>query len=328
LNVSRLPAPSRRTLIGGMASLSLLVMGSAFTTAAVPPTTPERLIHSSSGIVESAYMPAKTREFRVAASGDIACPPRSEITRTACRQRATARLIAGHHVNAVIPLGDTQYETGLLADYRASYAKSWGRLRGISYPVVGNHEYRRPGASGFFTYFKARVPNDRGWYAVNLGRWRLYVLNTNCGFVDCGRQRSWLERDLNRHPRACSMAAMHHPRFSSGGEHGDSHVAARFWPVLDRHQVDVVLAGHDHDYERFAPRHSSGAVAATGMRSFVSGLGGRSLYPFGRIEPSSRARVNHTFGVLFLTLRDQGYSWNFTSVAGRVLDSGSADCVR
>ena len=264
----------------------------------------------------------------VAAAGDIACPASSRVTQSTCRQAATARLIGGSDADVVIPLGDTQYEKGALADYTSSYDPTWGRFLGRSYPVVGNHEYHNGDASGFFTYFRQRVPNPQGWYAADLNSWRLYVLNTNCDEVDCDEEQRWLRRDLAAHPRACSIAAMHHPRFSSGSVHGNSSDAARFWPTLDSHQVDVALAGHDHGYERFAPRHSSGGVAADGIRSFVVGTGGRGFYPFGTIQQASRAHVGRVMGALFLVLRDGRYTWRFQGIDGRVHDSGSATCVR
>ena len=263
----------------------------------------------------------------IAAVGDIACEPPYVVTDDTCQHAATARLISSRSVDAVVPLGDTQYESGRLADYQASYDPSWGVLNELSYPVIGNHEYRDPGAEGFLSYFGARVPNQRVWYAENLGAWRVYVLNSNCDQADCAAQARWLQRDLTANPRRCSLAAMHHPRFSSG-EHGNSAWAARFWPTLDSHQVDLVLAGHDHDYERFAPRHNSGAIAADGLRSFVVGTGGKSLYPFKETIHGSRSRYAAGAGALFLTLRDGSYTWRFRTTDGTVLDSGTASCLR
>ena len=283
--------------------------------------------HSAAPPAPTAVTAAVTTPVRIAAAGDIACPPLATPTATTCRQAATARLIARRDVAAVIPLGDTQYDSGQLSEYQASYANSWGAFRDISYPAVGNHEYRTPGAAGFFSYFAGQVPNSRGWYAKNLGRWRIYLLNSNCQIVDCDAQRRWLRRDLEAYPRRCSLAAMHHPRFSSG-EHGNSADAARLWPTLDAYQVDLVLAGHDHDYERFAPLHTSGTVATDGLRSFVVGTGGRSFYAFGSVQPGSRARVGHVMGALFLSLGDGSYSWRFRGLDGTIHDSGRASCVR
>ncbi len=264
---------------------------------------------------------------RVAAAGDVACEPPYRVTRHSCRHGKTARLIRSRSVAAVLPLGDTQYDSGALADYRASYDVTWGAFKRRTYPVVGNHEYGTPNAAGFLSYFGARVPNPRVWYASNIASWRIYVLNSNCNEVNCAAELTWLKRDLNAHPRRCSLAAMHHPRFSSG-EHGNSLWAARFWPTLDSHQVDLVLAGHDHDYERFARRHSSGAVAANGLQSFVVGTAGKSLYSFrANKQRGSRFRYNRSAGVLFLVLRDSGYTWRYRRADGTVLDSGNAKCL-
>ena len=228
---------------------------------------------------------------------------------------------------AVLLLGDLQYESGELQDFQTSYEPTWGEFKATSYPVPGNHEYRTPGASGYYTYFGERAPNPRGWYAVDLGSWRAYLLNTNCNQVDCDAQIRWLRRDIAAHPRQCSLAAMHHPMFSSG-EHGDSEFAARFWPLLDNKQVDVALAGHDHDYERFAPMHAKGAVApAQGVRSFVSGTGGKSLYSIDAPRHGSRFRHDSSMGVLFLGLGDGTYSWRYRNVEDTVLDQGTANCV-
>ncbi|MDQ3094973.1 MAG: metallophosphoesterase, partial [Actinomycetota bacterium] len=182
--------------------------------------------------------------IRVAAAGDIACEAPYTPTQFMCQHDATALLISSRSVDAVLPLGDTQYESARLTDYEASYDPTWGAFKDLTYPVIGNHEYRDPAAQGFMSYFGARVPNQRVWYARDLGAWRIYVLNSNCDRIDCAAQVRWLERDLAANPRRCSLAAMHHPRFSSG-EHGNSTFAARLWPTLDAHQVDLVLAGHD-----------------------------------------------------------------------------------
>ncbi|MBA3233974.1 MAG: metallophosphoesterase [Propionibacteriales bacterium] len=293
-------------------------------TRQTPGVTAVRVLESEPRSTRSSAAPAPVR---IAAAGDIACESPYTVTRFTCRHGATARLISSRSVDAVLPLGDTQYASGQRTDYESSYAPTWGVFKGRTYPVIGNHEYGDPDARGFLSYFGARVPTRRVWYASNLGAWRVYVLNSNCNQVSCAAQVRWLKKDLVAHPRRCSLAAMHHPRFSSG-EHGDSQWAAQFWPALDAHQVDLVLAGHDHDYERFAPRHSSGAIAANGLRSFVVGTGGKSLYSFTTVEAGSRFRYARRAGVLFLSLRHRSYTWRYRTTNGTVLDSGSANCLR
>jgi 3',5'-cyclic AMP phosphodiesterase CpdA len=162
----------------------------------------------------------------------------------------------------------------------------------------------------------------RQWYSYELGAWHVVVLNSNCGPAGgCGSdspQARWLRSDLAAHPSACTLAYAHHPRFSSG-LHGSDETLRALWAILRSAGVDVYLAGHDHDYERFEPRGA--------LRQFVVGTGGRSLYPFGPRLPGSQAAGNSTYGVLALTLRADGYSWRFVPVAGGTYrDAGSAEC--
>ena len=276
---------------------------------------------------KSSHANSRVKTVRIAAAGDIACEPPFRVSATRCRHGATARLISRQRVSAVLPLGDTQYEHGWLADYRRSYDPTWGAFKRKSYPVVGNHEYHRPRASGYFAYFGARAHGPRGYYAHNRGAWRLYALNSNCDEIDCSRQVTWLRRNLRAHPHRCTLAYMHHPRFSSG-DHGNSVYARRLWPALDAAQVDVVLAGHDHEYERFAPRTASGALSRSGIRSWVVGTGGKELGRFHDIERGSQRRWRAKAGVLFMTLNARSYGWKFRSIDGVVRDAGTSACVR
>jgi len=299
----------------------LLVLSGCSTTAGVrddsqPMTRPAASTRSSTPRVA-------TGPVRVAVAGDIACPPGLRLTAGSCHQEATARLIRALDPARVIALGDTQYEGGRLADYRGSYDKSWGAFRGRTLPVVGNHEYGTAGAKGFYAYFGRTPP---GWWATDVGSWRVYVLNSNCGRVDCDREESWLRRDLEAHPHTCSVITMHHPRYSSGLEHGSDRGMARFWTIAYRHHVDLALAGHDHDYERFAPMDGYAHVRADGLLSFVVGTGGRSLYEKGRTAPGSRYYRADRFGVLLLSLGRGAFSWDFHVPGGGVRDTGSHRC--
>ena len=274
----------------------------------------------------------------IAAAGDIACDPDitafngGKGTRGACRQLATAELLIAGKYTAVLPLGDLQYEIGALKDFRRSYDLSWGRVRDISFPVPGNHEYSTPQAGGYFSYFGERAGGlARGYYSYDIGTWHLVALNSNCGAVGgCGRgspQERWLREDLATHRASCTLAYWHHPRFSSG-LHGDSQVYTAFWQTLYDAGADVVLVGHDHDYERFAPQDALGrADAARGIREFVVGTGGRNRYPFRAPRPNSEVRNVGTFGVLALTLHPNGYDWRFVPETGNTFtDTGSAAC--
>lgn len=285
---------------------------------------------------------ATARPHLIGAAGDIACDSRSTSfndglgTADRCRQAATSDLLLDRDYDAVLTLGDTQYRNGSLEQFQASYDPSWGRLKPITYPVVGNHEYNVPGAAGYFDYFNGvgaeRGPagrRGRGYYSFDLGSWHLVALNSNCGEVGCGaasRQVRWLRRDLGRTRKRCVLAYWHHPRFSSGGQ-GSASATAPFWRTLQRSAADLVLSGHDHDYERFAPRRSGGRIdRSSGMRQFVVGTGGNELLPLRRTGRGSQVAFDDSFGILRMRLGGSGYRWWFESELGRVLDRGSARC--
>jgi hypothetical protein len=271
----------------------------------------------------------------IAAAGDIACDPSSGDFRGGagssrnCRQKATSDLALALDPTVVLPLGDLQYESGTAAAFRASYQPSWGRLRAISRPAVGNHEYNS-GAGAYWDYFgSAAGPAGKGWYSYDLGAWHLVALNSNCGKVGCGagsEQVRWLRADLAAHRSACTLAYWHHPRWSDG-EHGDDGEVAPFVQALYEAGADVVLNGHDHDYERFVPRAASGAVdRARGIREFVVGTGGKNHYQT-HANPLAESMDDSTYGVLSMTLRPGGYSWRFVPEQGRTFtDAGSAAC--
>jgi hypothetical protein len=272
-----------------------------------------------------ARLAAAEPSVTVVAVGDIACPPGRRATATSCRQGATRRVASVLAPAKVIALGDNQYQKGSYYGFTHSYARSWGKLRSITWPVPGNHEYYTAGARGYYRYFKYRQPGSPGYYRRELNGWQLYFLNSNCGKIDCNAEQAWLDRQMAAHPSTCSLIAFHHPRFSSG-EHGSNASMRRFWDVAYQHDTDVALSGHDHDYERFAPMTPDGQVVpGRGIQQFVSGGGGRSLYPQTTTTPGSQLFLG-TFGVLALSLQPSGYSWEFRDAADVVRDSGSARC--
>jgi len=292
--------------------------GAAATHDAAPATTRP----SSPAAIAPA---AASTTYRVVAAGDIACPPGGAVSATTCQQAATAKLATSLSPNAVIPLGDEQYEKGSLSDFQGSYAKSWGALKSISRPVVGNHEYKTSGATGYYTYFGRHSP---GYYAWDAGTWRVYSLNSNCDFVDCSAEAAWLRRDMDAHPRKCQIITMHAPRFSSGLEHGNAAYVAPFWRVAYDHHADLALAGHDHDYERFGRMDANGASRPNrGIRSFVVGTGGKSLYHLGTRKAGSAYFQATRFGVLRLDLAASSYTWRFVSTDGVVRDQGTSNCL-
>jgi acid phosphatase type 7 len=276
------------------------------------------------GAIAAAAVLASPASGTLVAAGDVASCDSDGDERTA----ALVARIPG----TVAVLGDSVYQLGTPQEFAACYAPSWGRFKRRTRPAVGNHEYGTPGAAGYFGYFGSRAGHpDRGYYAFRLASWRVIVLNSNCRRVGgCGPgspQLRWLRAELAAHPSACTVAYWHHPRFSSG-LHGNDVTVAPFWQALYAAGADVVLAGHDHHYERLGPLSPAGRVdRARGLRQFVVGTGGRSNYPTVRRAPASEVREWRTFGVLRLTLHDGRYDWRFVPVAGgRFTDSGTGRC--
>ena len=233
----------------------------------------------------------------------------------------------------VVTLGDNAYLSGTPQQFADCYAPTWGRHKARTKPAAGNHEYQTPGARGYFEYFGAAAGDPaKGYYSYDLGAWHIVVVNSNCAQVGGCRldspQGVWLRQDLADHPAACTMAMWHHPRFSSGKEHGDDPSMRDFWRILSEAGADAVLSGHDHDYERFAPMDPDGRVdRAHGVRQFVAGTGGRELYPWAATRAGSEVKNNETFGVLKVTLHPNGYDWEFIPVDGATFtDRGTDTC--
>jgi hypothetical protein len=271
----------------------------------------------------------------IAAAGDIACSPDDPSfnggsgSGDRCRMAATAGLLSG--ADAVLPLGDEQYETGALSDFQASYGPTWGAFLPLMYPTVGNHEYETPGASGYYSYFGALAGDpSKGYYAYDLGAWHLISMNSECQVVSCSTdsaQYLWLKAELSSHTNECTLAYWHRPLFSSGSEHGGDSRSRPFWKLLYQYGADVVLNGHDHDYERFAPQDPLGLADASGVREFVVGTGGRSLNALNTPQSNSQVSSASSFGVLRLTLHETSYDWAFDPATGDFTDAGTASCV-
>lgn len=243
---------------------------------------------------------------------------------------ATARLLDGIE-GTVFTLGDNAYDTGSASNFGHCYEPTWGRHRDRTRPTPGNHDYYTTGAEGYFLYFgDAAGDPTRGYYSYDLGAWHIIALNTNCAEIGgCGEgsaQLAWLEADLEANPAQCTLAYGHHPHFSSGA-HSDEADLTAMWDLLDRSGVDVILGGHDHLYERFAPQDARGNADPEGIRQFVVGTGGAPLYELGPPHPNSEAGSDGAFGVLKLTLDDGGYAWAFVPVEGQLFtDEGTASC--
>ena len=232
----------------------------------------------------------------------------------------------------VMAVGDLADPNGSKEDF-VCYDKTWGRAKSRTRPAAGNHEYHASGATPYFEYFGA-VAGDpgSGYYSYELETWHIIVLNSECkdvGGCEAGsRQEKWLRADLAAHPAACTLAYWHKPLFSSGATHGNDPEIKPLWQALYDAHADVVVNGHDHDYERFAPQTpDGGADPSRGIREFVAGTGGRHERPFAEPKPNSEIRNADTFGVLKFTLKPKGYDWQFIPEAGKSFtDAGSGSC--
>ncbi len=227
-------------------------------------------------------------------------------------------------------LGDIAYERGTDEEFKC-FDTAWGKFKSISYPVPGNHEYFSDNAAGYYKYFGTRAGDPkRGYYTYTLGNWRMYALNSNCqaigGCDTSSPQAKWLQKTLLENPRACTLAYWHHPRFSSG-HHGNNDFMQDIWAILAKSGTELVLAGHDHMYERFKPLDKAGKPNPKGIRSFVIGTGGRSFYEFKNLNPNSAAKQNTELGIVKFQLEPNGYSWAFISAKKNgFTDTGRANC--
>ena len=283
----------------------------------------------------------------IAAAGDIACDPTSTSfnggngSSSSCHSRYTSDLLVNGNFAAVLALGDNQYYCGGYTAYVQSYDLSWGRVKAITHPSVGNHEYltsggtgcdaSNTGAAGYFRYFGAAAGDPtKGYYSLDIGAWHVVALNSNCSSAGgCGTgspQYNWLRADLAAHPTTCTLAYWHIPLYSSGGRAASN--MRTLWQVLYDNNADLVLEGHDHTYERFAPQNATGGLdTARGLRSFIVGTGGANHTSFTTIAANSEVRNASTFGILAVTLHPTSYDWQFIPEAGKTFtDSGSTAC--
>jgi hypothetical protein len=245
----------------------------------------------------------------IGAAGDISCQS------TTCKDDETSRLLYEDTPTRVLSLGDNQYEAGALANFQTYFEPDWGRLKSITMPSPGNHD---PPSSGYTPYFG--VPAN---YSFELGEWHLISLDS----TGIPAATSFLESDLAGVTNRCVLAYWHHPRFSSGATHGNNSALAPLWDRLYAAHADVVLNGHEHIYERYAPQTPAAAPSASGIREFIVGTGGKALHGLGTVRANSQVRVFGKFGVLRMTLHPTSYDWRFEAEDGSILDSGSADCV-
>jgi hypothetical protein len=234
--------------------------------------------------------------------------------------RRTGDLLRAMPDAAVFAAGDDAYPDGKPADFAQCYDAAWGSFKGRTYPAPGNHDHHTPKLAGYFGYFGPRAPAAH--YGFDLGGWHVVSLDSGDGgtAADFDAEAKWLEDDLAKSSKRCVAAFWHHPRFSSG-IHGNHPGAAAVWRVLLQHHADVVINGHDHDYERFAPQDADGKPSPDGIREFVVGTGGDELRSFRpKRQPNSLVRDSGRYGVLVLALRQGSYDWAFVATDGTVLD--------
>jgi acid phosphatase type 7 len=284
----------------------------------------------------SSQIKAQTsRESTLIAAGDIAsCPETGD--------DQTAKLIQSMLEKTpatIAALGDLVYPTGKLETYQNCYGPTWGKFLKQTKAAIGNHDYANGTSQGYASYFGAAAgPSPEHYYSYDLGTgqekklgtWHVIVLNSNCwavgGCEQGSKQYKWLQSDLEKNPNNCTLAYWHHPRFSSA-LHGNNEFMQDVWALLANSGVELVLNGHDHNYERFAPLNAAGQPSKTGTRAFVVGTGGKNTYPFLITKPGSQVRKTNVFGVLELKLKASSYDWRFVPVAGKTFtDAGSTNC--
>ena len=238
---------------------------------------------------------------------------------------ATAALLDGIG-GTVFTAGDNAYPHGTTEEFLRCYDPTWGRHKGRTYPVPGNHDYDQPGAAPYYTYFGPRAgPPGLGYYSYNLGAWHIVALNSNVPAGEGSAQLAWLRDDLASTPTRCLAAVWHHPLFTSGPNPVQPEMRIA-WRVLREAGAEFVVTGNDHLYERFTPADEFGRPLADGIRQFIVGTGGAPLYSFAAIHPESQARAS-VWGVIKFTLSPESYTWEFVPIAGESFrDTGTVLC--
>jgi 3',5'-cyclic AMP phosphodiesterase CpdA len=268
---------------------------------------------------QDAPVPPVSETFVLVGAGDI----------------ANCELIGGAHATAklldriegtVFTLGDHAYQSGTAREFKECYEPTWGRHKARTRPVPGNHDVITAGGRAYFEYFGDNAgPDRRGYYSYNLGAWHIVALNATISGSSNSEQAKWLRDDLAANPSDCTLAYWHVPVFSSG-PHGRNLIMRDIWRILYEAGAEVILNGHDHLYERFAPQDYRGNADPRGIRAFTVGTGGSGVYKVKAIAPNSEVRDSSSYGVLKLTLGAGQYTWEFIGVNGATRDAGSGVC--
>ena len=274
--------------------------------------------------------PISNKSITVYTAGDIAdC--RKNLPAESMAAKTAELIMSGLAKDSkalVITLGDNTYPVGRPEEFSECYEPTWGQFKSHTLPSPGNHDYGMPLALGYYNYFDELAgPDRRGYYRKTVGHWSLISLNSNLDGAQMQEQLSWLKEELKENKSACTLAFWHHPFVSSGG-HGNNAVMKDAWKMLADAKADIVLASHDHNYERVAPINANGEQDnKNGIRSFVVGTGGTKLTPLFFSKPTTEVRDNLTHGVLKLTLGSKSYDWEFLPVAGQTFtDKGHGVC--
>jgi acid phosphatase type 7 len=249
---------------------------------------------------------------------------------------ATAKLVTGvisENPGAVVfTLGDNVYSNGTSQEFTNCYDPSWGSFKARTRPVPGNHDYNTSNATGYYGYFGAKAGDpSKGYYSYNLGAWHIVVVNSNCaaiGGCETGSsQEKWLRSDLKASSNTCQIVMWHHPRFSSGAEHGNADFMQDIWKAASENNVELILNGHEHTYERFTPMNAVGEADPGGTTEILVGSGGISHYHLGIKKPNSQTFNADTYGVLKLELAASSYKFEFLPEPGKTFtDAGSGMC--
>ncbi|MFI0374043.1 proprotein convertase P-domain-containing protein [Actinomadura sp. 1N219] len=260
------------------------------------------------------------------AQADAVVAGAGDICGSACAD--TAKLITGMNPDAVFTAGDNAYDSGTLSEYNGPYKRTWGAFLDKTRPTPGNHDYKTSGARGYFDFYGARAGEPgKGWYSWDVGDWHFVALNSNVSMSAGSAQEQWLRQDLAANTKPCTAAYLHHPLYNIGN-HSPSTGTRPLWKALYDHKADLMLAGHDHNYQRWALQDHQGKADPNGIREILVGTGGKSFYSVSSTNPPNlQAKNANTHGVLKLTLSSTGYKADFVPIAGRTFtDTSSATC--
>ena len=324
LVVTFLPSTNTPTVTRTSTRTATLPPGFTPTRTRTPTATSPSVATATRTRTPTATPPSAATATRTpTSSGSVVLVGAGDITSCGRNQDEQTAQLLDNIPGTVFTSGDNAYPDGTYTQFINCYDPTWGRHKSRTKPSPGNHDYHTAGAAGYFQYFN----NIPSYYAYNLGAWRIYSLNSEISVSSTSAQVTWLQNDLSANPRQCVLAYWHKPRWASGSNHGSNSGMQALWQTLYNAGAELVINGHEHQYERFAQMNASGAAVSQGLREIIAGTGGAGLYPFGTPLAASEVRNNTTYGVLKLTLRSTGYDWAFVPVSGSTFtDSGSSNC--